>query len=274
MMPAAAISPTSGDRAMNSSTPTVPYTRGNDLSGSLEGAGGIGGLLARSDQYSVGSWNRHVFCRADGNGNVTALATSAGMVQAFYRYDPYGRATYTCGPLGGAKVYRFSSKMLHGSSGLYYYGLRFYDSNLQRWLNRDPLGDDASMVYVAASIGPRVGPRSAGETVAIIDSPVRREGWRSAPSLRLSGKVSSSPTSPQQLHSQRDWTWAAEPSRSQPSSWAWSLSCWPRKRGTATNRHWTSGKAVMSTQSFSNWLTGKMSSWPWPQRFLTSLRVI
>src|SRR5262249_1301589 len=30
------------------SVPTVSYTRGNDLSGSLEGAGGIGGLLARS----------------------------------------------------------------------------------------------------------------------------------------------------------------------------------------------------------------------------------
>ena len=29
-------------------TPQVSYTRGNDLSGSLEGAGGIGGLLARS----------------------------------------------------------------------------------------------------------------------------------------------------------------------------------------------------------------------------------
>jgi hypothetical protein len=28
--------------------PTVSYTRGSDLSGSLEGAGGIGGLLARS----------------------------------------------------------------------------------------------------------------------------------------------------------------------------------------------------------------------------------
>src|SRR6266566_3536745 len=35
-------------------TPTVAYSRGSDLSGSLEGAGGIGGLLARSDGYSAG----------------------------------------------------------------------------------------------------------------------------------------------------------------------------------------------------------------------------
>lgn len=32
----------------SSNLPKVSYTRGNDLSGSLEGAGGIGGLLARS----------------------------------------------------------------------------------------------------------------------------------------------------------------------------------------------------------------------------------
>ena len=32
--------------------------------------------------------------------------------------------------------------------------------------------------------------------------------------------------------------------------------------------------AVMSPHSFSNWATGKTSSWPWPQRFFTSLSVI
>jgi hypothetical protein len=37
-----------------SNVPTVSYTRGTDLSGSLEGAGGIGGLLARSSGYSSG----------------------------------------------------------------------------------------------------------------------------------------------------------------------------------------------------------------------------
>jgi hypothetical protein len=31
-----------------SNVPQVSYTRGSDLSGTIEGAGGIGGLLARS----------------------------------------------------------------------------------------------------------------------------------------------------------------------------------------------------------------------------------
>ena len=39
----------------SSNTPRVTYTRGKDLSGSREGAGGIGGLLARSEGWGWGS---------------------------------------------------------------------------------------------------------------------------------------------------------------------------------------------------------------------------
>ena len=41
--------------------PLVTYTRGNDLSGSLQGAGGIGGLLARTDmgQWIIGNSSAH-----------------------------------------------------------------------------------------------------------------------------------------------------------------------------------------------------------------------
>jgi hypothetical protein len=66
----------------SANTPTVSYARGQDLSGTLEGVGGIGGLLARSDQYSGGTWGRHVCYHADGNGNVTALIGSAQTVVA------------------------------------------------------------------------------------------------------------------------------------------------------------------------------------------------
>jgi len=43
------------------------------------------------------------------------------------------------GPLADANTYRFSSKEWHANAGLYYYGLRYYEPNLQRWLNRDPI---------------------------------------------------------------------------------------------------------------------------------------
>ncbi|MCW5554629.1 MAG: RHS repeat-associated core domain-containing protein [Verrucomicrobiae bacterium] len=123
-------------------TPTVGYTRGNDLSGSLEGAGGIGGLLARSHGYSNGSWSTHNFYHADGGGNVTYLVNSSQTLAASYKYDAYGNlATSPSGSLARANVYRFSSKEFHAASGLYYYGYRWYAPSLQRWLNRDPLND-------------------------------------------------------------------------------------------------------------------------------------
>jgi RHS repeat-associated protein len=43
------------------------------------------------------------------------------------------------GPLAEANTYRFSSKEWCANAALYYYGYRFYEPNLQRWLNRDPI---------------------------------------------------------------------------------------------------------------------------------------
>ena len=134
-----------------SNTPLVTYTRGRDMSGTPAGAGGIGGLLARSHGYSGGAWSSHNFYHADGNGNVTALVNAAGTLQAGYKYDPYGRYLAASGALASANVMRFSSKpwvAFAGSatSGLYYYGYRFYDPYLQRWPNRDPIGEQGFQV--------------------------------------------------------------------------------------------------------------------------------
>ncbi len=119
----------------------VSYTRGNDLSGTLEGAGGIGGLLARTDnaQLRAGIYSANAYYHCDGNGNITMLVNAFQFPVAKYNYDPYGNCTAYAGPLAEANVYRFSSKEFHAQSGLSYYGYRFYSPVLQRWLNRDPV---------------------------------------------------------------------------------------------------------------------------------------
>src|ERR1051326_1040406 len=122
----------------DSNNPLVSYTRGNDLSGSMEGAGGIGGLLARSSGYSGGNWTSHAYYFADGNGTITYMLNGSQSMVASYRYDPFGNTISSSGTLASANVYRFSSKEIHANSGMYYYGFRFYDPNLQRWVNRDP----------------------------------------------------------------------------------------------------------------------------------------
>jgi len=119
------------------------YTRGNDLSDSLESAGGIGGILARSSDYSGANPTVHNYYLADGNGNITyMLDGSQGMV-ASYRYDPFGNTISKSGTLADDNVYRLSSKELLLNSGMYYFGFRFYDPSLQRWINRDPIGESA-----------------------------------------------------------------------------------------------------------------------------------
>ena len=70
--------------------PLVTYTRGLDLSGTSQGAGGIGGLLARSDT------NGHAFYHADGNGNITMLINAEGTKLAQYLYDSFA-IRWACG---------------------------------------------------------------------------------------------------------------------------------------------------------------------------------
>jgi len=122
---------------------SITYTRGTDLGGSLQRAGGIGGLLARTDnsKLAIGDSFASAFYHADGNGNVTALMYSSQMLAAKYLYDPYGNTLAMSGPLASANHYRFSSKEWNDNDGLYYYGYRFYDPSLQRWPNRDPFGE-------------------------------------------------------------------------------------------------------------------------------------
>jgi RHS repeat-associated protein len=117
--------------------PVAIYTRGNDLSGSLHGAGGIGGLLALSQPPVVNP--QHYFYHADGIGNITALVDAQQFIVAKYIYDPFGTILSFSGPLAQFNRYQFSSKECDLNSGLVYYLYRYYEPSLQRWLNRDLL---------------------------------------------------------------------------------------------------------------------------------------
>ena len=111
------------------------------MSGSLEGAGGIGALFARTDHSTLNPQLSTAFYHSDGNGKITCLINSSHGIVAHYLYDPYGNTLSQSGPLADANLYRFSTKEFHVASGVVYYLYRFFDPNLQRWLNRDPIGE-------------------------------------------------------------------------------------------------------------------------------------
>jgi RHS repeat-associated protein len=133
--------------------PTATYTRGPDMSGGLQRAGGIGGLLALTQPSPISP--QHFYYHADAGGNVTVLTDTRQAVAARYRYDPYGNLLGLAGPMAELNLYRFSSKEFHSASGLYYYGYRFSEPSLQRWINRDPIRETAGVnVYLFVENSP------------------------------------------------------------------------------------------------------------------------
>lgn len=123
-------------------TKKISYVWGLDLSGSLQEAGGIGGLLCR-----IRNWDSHsnLYCY-DGNGNVGQMVdTVNGAIVAHYEYDPYGNEIVVSGSVAEENTFRFSTKYWDGEVGLYYYGYRYYKPVLGRWLNRDPMEEKKVM---------------------------------------------------------------------------------------------------------------------------------
>ena len=115
------------------STRTVECFWGNDLSGTEQGAGGVGGLLYVKRNGVI------YVPHANANGNILRYTDTAGNVVAAYTYDAFGRTISQSGPLADVFRHRFSTKYFDLETGLYYYGYRFYSPELHCWLNRDPL---------------------------------------------------------------------------------------------------------------------------------------
>ena len=129
-----------GSKTTAGTTTTQTYIWGPDLSGTLQGAGGVGGLLfIQSDGGSTADDNH--FVSMDANGNVLALVNGDGDVTAQYEYGPFGELLRATGTFAADNPFRFSTKYTDKESGLVYYGYRYYDPVEGRWLSRDPIGE-------------------------------------------------------------------------------------------------------------------------------------
>jgi RHS repeat-associated protein len=115
----------------SNNVPQVTYTRGLDLSGDLWDAGGIGGLLARTDT------NSSTFYHGDGAGNITALMDGNENIVGRYLYNPFGKLIGQWGSMANANTMQFSS--MPQRRGITLYPLRGYEPNFQRFLNQDPI---------------------------------------------------------------------------------------------------------------------------------------
>jgi RHS repeat-associated protein len=120
-------------------SPQLSYTWGLNLSGSFQGAGGVGGLLAVKDGANAYHYSY------DANGNVSEVLNNSGAVVAHYEYTPFGDTYTATGSYAAVNEYRFSTKPLDAASGLYYYGFRYYNPSTGRWLSRDPVEEGGGL---------------------------------------------------------------------------------------------------------------------------------
>ena len=121
------------------------YLWGTDLSGSYQGAGGVGGLLAILDE-TESPFETH-YVSYDGNGNVTSLAdATTGTWSTRYEYGPFGELIRTTGdPIAFENPFRFSTKYVDIESEHLNYGHRLCNPTTGRWLSKDPIEEDGGL---------------------------------------------------------------------------------------------------------------------------------
>jgi RHS repeat-associated protein len=105
--------------ATGAPVPITYYAWGLDASGTLQGAGGVGGLLGIWTGLDTAS--PKAYCAVnDGLGNVVGLLDAHA------------------GPMAAQNPVRFASKYVDADTGLVNFGYRYYSASLGRFINRDP----------------------------------------------------------------------------------------------------------------------------------------
>ena len=139
------------------------YAWGYDLSGTEQGAGGVGGLvLVKQSSTTVNNSNPPSPSLApcyDGNGNILAyLDCTTGTITQRMEYDAFGNemsldSVLTQPSTSSSQLpFRFSTKYTDSETALSYYGFRYYSPELGRWLNRDPI-EERGGVNLYANVG-------------------------------------------------------------------------------------------------------------------------
>jgi len=72
-----------------------------------------------------------------GSGSVHVAVDSAGSVQDYYDYYPFGLIQRSKGICNGVR-FKYTGKELDKHTGYYYFGARYYDAGIGRWLSMDP----------------------------------------------------------------------------------------------------------------------------------------
>lgn len=124
---------------------------------------GNGMYLARVERLNKGTPQRY-FYHADHLGSKRAVSLDAA-TEAELTYDPFGNLIASDGSADD-NAYRFTGKPMD-STGLYYYGARFYDPTIGRFISLDPAMDGLNW-YAYAHNNPLKYVDPDGQVVIVI----------------------------------------------------------------------------------------------------------
>jgi RHS repeat-associated protein len=123
------------------------YVWGLDLSGTMDGAGGVGGLAWVTLHTASGSASGTHFVCYDGNGNIVSLVSAAtGDITARYEYGPFGEPIRISGPAAILNPFRFSTKRTDNTTDFVLYEYRIYSLSTGCWPNRDRINETSFKV--------------------------------------------------------------------------------------------------------------------------------
>ncbi len=113
----------------------------------LQGSGtkkGINRRLPNPDGSTTTGTNPPIekfqfFYHGDHLGSSSFITDDAGAVYQHLEYFPYGETWVEDGGSGQVPGYKFTGKELDPETGLYYYGARYYDPVLSKWISTDPI---------------------------------------------------------------------------------------------------------------------------------------
>lgn len=130
--------------SQDNTTSTTHNVWGLDLSGTLQSAGGVGGLVAVI-QGRDGSPSCPLLPCYDANGNITEYISNDGTIVAHYEYSLFGEITAQSGALSNSFTHRFSTKPWCPITRLSEYEFRMYNQSLGRWISRDPIEEEGGL---------------------------------------------------------------------------------------------------------------------------------
>ncbi|MCP4605255.1 MAG: hypothetical protein GY847_32850 [Proteobacteria bacterium] len=115
-------------------------------------------LLTEIEDTNWLNTNRARYQYSNHLGSTSLELNTAGQIISYEEYYPYGGTSFIAGNNDKEvklKEYRYTGKERDDSTGLYYYGARYYAPWLGRWLSADPAGPvDGLNLYVYVSGNP------------------------------------------------------------------------------------------------------------------------